>query len=261
MNLPNFHKLLVVDWDFFFMDKAGSDDREALLYDWGHREAPFFIETLWPNRAEGFIGNNLPLPGTTGEEIGFWNRFRFDPHAKLYFAESNSRAINTTIVSATDYFTQVWLYDAHHDAGYRHNGQTVRKLTTEGRWTCEDWMVLYSAIGAKLHVRYPTWKTWAFEMEPKPMVRVDRKFDDGKPPALDRRPITFDRVFVCRSGAWVPSWLDANFKQFIDACPVQDRTCLDGELPRREFSLEEVHRGIAERNEMFARLKEMERSA
>lgn len=237
-----FHKLLCVDWDSFFADKLGSNDPDWGLYDWGHAESDFFIHALWSNRAMGFVMNGLPLPETTGEERTFWPRFRFDADAKLYFAESNASAVHPDLLGEEDVYSQVWLYDAHHDSGYRRKGQTVRSLTQAGQWSCEDWMVLYKYLGASCHVRYPTWKTWAFDVEPKPLVPVDRKFDDGGEPRNGRSPISFDRIFVCRSGAWVPSWLDDRFEQFLRDCPVQDQTGLHGPLPPREFSMDQVRR-------------------
>ena len=33
----------------------------------------------------------------------------------------------------------------------------------------------------------------------------------------------FDRVFLCRSGGWSPSWLDPKFNAFVQACPVEEK--------------------------------------
>ena len=45
-------------------------------------------------------------------------------------------------------------------------------------------------------------------------------------------PVVFDRVFVCRSGAWTAPWLDAAFFQFLAAAPVTHQVNLDGVAPR-----------------------------
>jgi hypothetical protein len=57
---PGKRNLLVVDWDTFFYDpshgplvvrpgESKTDARTYLqLFDWGHKEAPFFQEAVWP---------------------------------------------------------------------------------------------------------------------------------------------------------------------------------------------------------------------
>jgi len=118
----------------------------------------------------------------------------------------------------------VWLYDAHHDSGYPHKGDKdyLSRLLERGAWSCEDWMVLYRALGADLHVRYPEWRAWAVTGELEPAVYVDRRVDDGSVPDLE-----FDKVFVCRSGAWVPPWHDEAFNRFVAAAPIRSSRKFD----------------------------------
>ena len=71
--------------------------------------------------------------------------------------------------------------------------------------------LLHKTVITELHHRYPVWRTAAFELEPEPVVPVDRAFDDGTVP-----PVVFDAVFVCRSGAWVPPWHDQAFIDFVN---------------------------------------------
>lgn len=69
-------RLLSVDWDYFFPELSFDPDK-WMLYDWGHRDVGnFFLDTLWYNRAAGFLMNNLPIPGTSGQEKRFWDRFQ-----------------------------------------------------------------------------------------------------------------------------------------------------------------------------------------
>ena len=225
--------LLCVDFDYFFHNRSDFDDPQWQLYDWGHAESLLFIEMLWPIRAAGFLSNGLELPGTTGREVNFWDRFTFSDDASLYAAESNAMAGLPEVADDVD---EVWLYDAHHDAGY--HDRSVAQLVSEGRWSCENWMILYAALGATLHVRYPTWRRHAFSQEPAPLVPVDRAFDND----VDDLPV-FDRVFVCRSGAWVPPWLDDRFTAFLERCPVRVLTELGSyPLTPREFSLDAARR-------------------
>jgi len=245
--------LLVVDFDSFFpnpldANEAGRDD--ILMYDWGHREAPFFIEVLWPGRAAAFERVGLPLPDLDGRELRFWHRFNFTPSAKLYYADSNACAVNPQITGRHRQWDSVWLYDAHHDSGYHapadwnqyERMQALYDLCQAGRFSCEDWMVLYRAMGAKLHVRYPEWRASAMDIEPEPLVwDLDRQVDAG---ITNQPDVAFDRVFVCRSGAWVPPWLDIDerFEQFVAAAPCKTKVDVQpGGMTRRHFDLAEVH--------------------
>jgi hypothetical protein len=230
-------RLLVVDWDYFWPDLGGSGHSDWPLYDWGHSETPFGIHGAWDFRAQSFFRAGRELPMTTGEEKTFWSRFKFSPSAKLYVAESNARAVTPEVAEGV---RELWLYDAHHDSGYKirttprnknlkyknYSVQQLNALVTAGRWHCDDWMIFYYSVGTELHVRYPEWKEWALNVEPYagiPQNFLDRDFDDPE----EETPV-FDRVFLCRSGAWTPPWVDPAFRQFISDCPVEPRTCLEG---------------------------------
>lgn len=242
--------LLSVDWDYFFEHKGGTADPDWHLYDWGHQDTGFFRDALWGTRASTFIANGRALPGTTGEEADFWKRFTFKKGAKLYLADSHACAASNEVCGrsrraalARWTWGQVWNYDAHHDAGYA-KGQ-VFKAATEGRWGCDDWMGLYSCFTHDLHVRYPRWAAWKLEAEPEPDCAVNREVDDGlSPTEPDGTPVVFDSVFVCRSGAWVPPWLDEDFARFVMRCPVNPvgrKTIQDLEhFPIRPWGEEEL---------------------
>lgn len=235
-------KLLVVDWDSFFRT-PDIGEKDWQFYDWGHRESPFFIDgPLWYHRAATFLTNRRPLPGLTGEERKFWRRFDVDPDAHLFTADSNAHAVSKGVYNDVD---EVWLYDAHHDAGYdparapRLRAKAVRDRLEKGVWDCSDWMILYYGMGARLHVRYPRWKAWALEAdEPTlPDRHLDRQVDDGRNGPTTR----IDRIFVCRSGAWVPPWLDRQFEKFLRRAPIArgNRVVLEP-TPPREFTMQAV---------------------
>lgn len=253
--------LLVIDFDYFFHDKLNDvHDPMWTLYDWGHSETnPLMHTLLWPSRAAAFYSYDLPLPGLTGLQETFWSRFKFSSHAKLFFAESNVMAIHDDVKRGID--GSVWLFDAHHDCGYSKSLAEIFKRQT---WECEDWMIGYALSGRDLHVRYPKWKTRAFEIEPEPTitkalgVKIDRQFDDEQ-----SMSIVFHRVFVCRSGGWVPSWLDPEFDKFIVACPLQTRRDLDedvGGVRPREIDLEEAKKEGAQLKEWRAEMRKKKSS-
>lgn len=220
--------LLVCDWDFFFQEKS-QDPKQWMLYDWGHNENnSLFMEALWVIRAADFDYNNIPRPRMSNEWTDFWERFDIDDDAVLYYGDSNRLALRPEVRESAGILTdQVWLYDAHHDSGYKG---TIEDLTDEegnSHFTCENWMVGYQMLGAELHVRYPNWKTWAFEDEPDTLVPVDRCFDNELP-----NDVHFDTIFVCRSGAWTPPWCDHDFEDFITDAPVNELVGLEDCSPR-----------------------------
>ena len=253
-------KLLVVDFDFFFPNLNGSGKKGWELYDWAHREAPFFIDgPVWNMRATAFMMRGMELPGLSGEQRQFWSRFKFDPDAALYIADSNSMAASNELFDGVDRFSEVWLYDAHHDCGYPPQGRAELLGTSEQRmkcitdtlaestYSCENWMLLHWGLGSKLHVRYPSWMSdWAEPEEDDmilPIEFVDRRVDSPE----NRPDVVFDRVFVCRSGAWVPPWCDRGFLKFIKNAPrsMPLHWLDDKSQEPRAFSVEECQQMIA----------------
>lgn len=257
--------ILSCDFDYFAVDRQGDPNisfREQCLYDWSHKETPMFIHMLWDLRAAGFMRAGLPLPVLSGEERFFWDQFKIKKGATLYYAESHSQAAHLEVTKGWKPGGVVYNYDAHHDCGYSNDG--VVRVMREGRIECGEWMVWYHLMGGELHVRYPQWKKWAFDDEPpmsvclssiaphkKGQEPVDRQFHYGEAP-----DITFDRVFVCRSGAWVPTWHDAAFFDFIERAPVAHKVNLDNVAPRKWD--EHAVRAMAE--QMEAAVKEMAES-
>ncbi|WP_083516810.1 hypothetical protein [Alicyclobacillus shizuokensis] len=190
-------KLLVVDWDYFFMDPRCST---------GRRETKEFMVDYWEKRKPELMEWFGRLPDTLDMEIGFWDRFTFSPAASGYYADSNRYAYREDWVDLVD---EIWLFDAHHDGGYQGD---VWEACFRGFFNCDDWLIGYPL--AKVHMRYPKWREVIPENK-EPAVKMDRQYDDGL-----KVPVVFDRVFVCRSSPWTPPWLDARFDAFVSACPV-----------------------------------------
>lgn len=169
-----------------------------------------------------FLLRGLSLPEARGWE-GFWGRFAFAREAVLYYAESNALAFHPEVRRGVE---EVVLFDAHHDAGYRPLGEEP---------ACDDWMVFYHRLGARLRVYYPLGGTppWS------PSQRCP--WPSGGP--RGRVEGVFHRVFVCRSGAWVPPWADPGFFAFLEEAPLP-KVALEALLPR-PFSLEALKRRVA----------------
>ena len=204
-------RMLVVDFDFFFPNPAythslGSD--LMFLYDWGHQETVLYRDLLWPIRAQGFIDAGLPLPRCT-PTTGFWDRFQFATDV-LLVADSNRYAGALTPPDAPG-FTEIVLFDAHHDSGYHRSLDDYR---ADGVYSCEDWTYPHLERGTRVEVRYPRWFPDWHQVDAQPRAPVHRGLDVGGPV-----PGVFDTVFCCRSGSWVPAWCDDQWWAFCQAFP------------------------------------------
>jgi hypothetical protein len=203
--------LLSVDWDYF----VPSIDREfALGATEGFSDA--MIDALWDARMAQLVATGQRLPGTSGEEEDFWGRFLFQPEAELFYADSHAQAVHPALRRE---YRQVWNFDSHHDAGYEGRLDDVFRLGWVG---CANWMCYYYLRGAALHVRYPAWRDDAVRREVPPLCPVEREIDSG-----EAVPLVFDAVFVARSGALTPPWLDERFHRFLHSAPLREKRCLD----------------------------------
>lgn len=236
--------LLSVDWDFFFPELS-LDPQQWALYDWGHRDGgTLFGEWIWYHRAASFILNQLELPQTSGEEVGFWDRFNFAPDTELYYADSHMYAAHNRVVEDPAIWDSVHNYDAHHDCGYSKDAH--KEFFQTGNIDCANWMMAYHFMGAKTHVVYPKWKTWA--KEKKLPISASQRFDNGKP--VLRK---FHRIFVCRSSGWTPSWLDDRYEKFVAECPVKTKINLD-DHEIRTFDTKRLENDIRIQQEMLSQI-------
>lgn len=228
------HHLLVVDFDYFFPNPMESgttaDEAAKSLYDWGHAEAPFFINSvIWSIRAGTFQGFGLPLPQVTSPEGGwaaFWGRFTFTDDARATYADSNAHAGEINPRASRRGFTSIHLFDAHHDSGY--SVKSVDDFLDRSMYTCEDWMLYQQLKGCfDLTVHYPQWKPNGPDEKVAQGCLTKQVVDDLAP-----LPVEFTDVFICRSGAWVPPWCDQDFLDFVRACPLPAEQIDDEVIPR-----------------------------
>jgi hypothetical protein len=203
-------RLLSVDFDFYFpMDCARRD--------WGTSEdhSHQLQSVLWMHRAAGMLCHDEPLPYTTGDECYLWDRVGFRDDAVCYVAESHDmirgviRKMRGDLSHKTHpRYAPIISLDAHHDAGYsEHEKQN-----------CGNWALwAHRTCNLRTRVLYPQWRREVPEQAPRLHAgkrATVRTYDKGEDLG------TFDNMFVCRSGAWVPSWCDKAFQDFLSSCPI-----------------------------------------
>jgi hypothetical protein len=129
----------------------------------------------------------------------------------LFIADSHTEILLPSIQQG---ITEVVSFDAHHDAGYHSRSLADAH---KGIVDCGNWILHCRMAGVSASVWYPPWKKWAIEEPPE--IALSRGVDDGRSWA----DVPFDRVFLCRSGAWTPPWLDDKFVTLISTFPRQKR--------------------------------------
>lgn len=229
------HNALIVDWDYFFPIDVD--------WDWAHAESDFLTHGVWPIRGAAFLERDEPLPTVNDGWKGFFKEWKYSLGCPFYAADSNAAAylalIMTFGIEIPD--VGVWLFDQHHDCGYHGTKRSAEIIYERKGVSCEDWMLGVAHVQkpkrGRLHVVYPDFHEHAFEWEPEPAAPIERRFRSDYAPA--DFPERFDLVFVCRSGAWVPSWEDRKFERFLKTWPFGEPTLLD-ELAPREWSLKEA---------------------
>lgn len=212
--------LLSVDWDYFFPDYEAYNFFATERYRKGE-DIRAWTEVPWVSRS-GLIrpGGNRPMFTVHRPVIPFlfWERFTFSRKAKLYVAESHKDIIPIMLDLADK--VDVLNVDAHHDIIYRRGQKD----------DCGNWVHAAHRRGilSSYSLVYPSWrkKTPEFNVvqESSKNLLVNTK---GPPVALRRfmpsyalpdASMTFDAVFLCRSGAWTPSWSDDKFFELIEQC-------------------------------------------
>ena len=223
-------KILSIDWDYFF-----PNDED---YDWGHREAPFFIDTIWNFRTnakapDGKLMLDVHVPTIPKN---FWKKvLRNTPiltiaesHCSIWPMLDNMRMFGPI---------EVTNLDAHHDCGYKEYPRRIPKTVAIG---CGDWGYwgLKTKRISSLRQFYPAWRG---ERPEGRAAAGNRGGRFGLP-----EPTSYNAVFLCRSGAWTPPWYDDRLQQFIE----DSRLRVDGTLEPRELTLEAARRQQQDANMM-----------
>jgi len=243
--------LLTIDWDYFLPVPHDDAVKWITFYDWGTTEQqnPLLTDMLWQTRAAQFAINDMPLPRCEGWE-DFAQRFTLSEDATLLYSNSHLFAAldHYGDLWRPDEFGQVWLYDAHHDSGYKDKADLERI-------TCEDWLGYYTRGGVQTHVRYPKWHTGWKDVDCTPATPPSsRALDSGNPPKVNGKVVTFDVVQICRSDAWVPPWCDDDFMTFLGTWGIEEWYGPDETFrEHRPFSAEQVEADVKMRRELIER--------
>jgi len=178
--------LISVDFDFFV--------REDPLWDLGHIENELFMDFMW--QARPHLVDVMKADG----HHGFWDRMRdsFVFGDEVFVSESHLEAHNFI-----QPFRQIILIDAHHDCWEKRQIANI---------TCDSW-VYYAVQAAKCDVIWvhPEW------IDPEVPSSVRSRVRTMTLDALLENFYAHEvgTVHVCRSGCWVPPWLDQEFINFI----------------------------------------------
>jgi hypothetical protein len=234
---------LSVDWDYFV--------RSLPEWDWGHKESPFFQSSaMWAIRASQLLVSGVdlreemdPAKWSTPKPETFFSvleQLGYDFSQCDYLNISDSHAGAGPVfcqIGEMDEEPEVLVsFDAHHDLGY-HGWAQTRDLLEAGQFMCDMWMCGVMAKFPQLKVRilYPPWQTKKdLEWErksiksqlPSPMqkrVLADIFYDDASdgvsPVAKPPKGETFEvkALYICRSSAWTPPWLDEAFVEFVES--------------------------------------------
>lgn len=217
--------LLSIDWDYWCPEKPE--------YDFGHQESPLYIHHLWRGRAAQFLFRGIdyreamPLEHDEGvpplmvrkrmEELGW----KFNLQAPPVVSESHVFAYEQ-VIGIGEPVTIVNL-DAHHDIFYQDHAS---ELSKEKHVLCGDWIGHLIDNGYpvdRLVQVYPLWRdTFPYNAEKVHEVQRDFLREHEVEFAVrygfenvDPKEVT--HLFICRSGAWTPPWLDLHFSRMVDA--------------------------------------------
>lgn len=223
--------ILSVDWDFFFPDST--------VFDWSASEtryAGFYLKMVWTMRAHNHIcfksASHPDLdPETPAIEYmqpypqlmaGFWDRFRFTANTSLVITESHEDLV-LIMDRAPSFFNEeidgytVWNFDAHHDMGYgipaKHSKSPISRELPKlncGNWALHGMYAVPPIVN--YHLIYPEWRKRRDEND---FARVAHQASSIRY-KIPHIGWDIDIVFVCRSGAWSPSWCDPQWLEFID---------------------------------------------
>ncbi len=197
--------LLSVDWDYFFPCPD--------WYDWGHREAPMFLEMLWQHRAGNvhLQSGKLALDDFVPREkeiATFWDRVC--PKTNLLIVADSHSDIQIILKMGG---WKVWNFDAHHDISYSDKKERYPK------YRCDNWVDVSRRKKSikEYNLIYPEWR---YDDEETSMNHIKELYPKSFPVNVFHRIFDdlpeFDAVFICRSSAWIPTWWDARWIKFIE---------------------------------------------
>lgn len=207
------NNLLSIDFDFWLrVPKILEMDMET-------REAPFWIKHMWSIRAATALSQGrdlrkelaLAADEPSPDRLGQWLVGRGIKFGKCAVAESHGHA--------NSYFNRykdinLIHIDAHHDFGYHLD-----------ELNCDNWVQHLVGHGSvrRITLIYPKWRLVEHGEWNK---CVDGKISKWRKSGIEINVVhglaenmptdmVFRKTFICRSGAWVPPWLDTHFINLI----------------------------------------------
>lgn len=199
--------LLTVDFDFFVPEKPE--------WDFGHQESLIFLNMIWSTRS-----GLMNVMKTDGNEVGFWKDINFTPSNRTWISDSHAYAY-----SLLNGVNRVVLFDAHHDCWY---ADSLGVDKTDHSVYCHNWLREWLRGGKNRRVTWvkPQWQD-ACELPKDMKKKVDVViYSKGLDLGLGGSIIHH----ICRSGCWVPPWLDKAFLGFVEGL----RGSLDMTIPMQE---------------------------
>lgn len=225
--------LLTVDFDFFVPERPE--------WDFGHQESLLYLNVLWGSRF-GYIDDMK----TDGNEVGFWQAMDIEPTQPVWVSDSHIYAYNLT-----QGVNRVVLFDAHHDCWH---GDSLGVDKTDRSIYCHNWLREWLRKGKKrtaLWVR-PEWQEACVlpeDMKGRVDVEVWRK---GLDLGLGGPVVTH----ICRSGCWVPPWLDKSFTGFVGDLTSRPCVMQEGDWnPMKERWTEDDFASFRENDRKFQEMR------
>lgn len=220
--------LLSIDFDFWVPEKISND--------WGHAETGFFVGPAWifragtmfrkgldPRKECSTLADNGVIPETFAK---FLKDQKTTFGRKCFtFAESHSAAYGLVNKSKDVSIVHI---DAHHDCGYSDemlfDERRSRRSDDLEEAGCDNWILRLAEKDRlrNLHIIYPEWRLDEVAYGKDYTSTVKKRFAYWQEKfginvkvtyGLPTFPVAqhFDQLFLCRSGAWVPPWLDLKY--------------------------------------------------
>lgn len=211
--------VLSLDFDFWVRDDPN--------YDFGHNEDLRINHILWSIRASQFLARGKDIEKIVRIEPSEISPQNFYTHlVKKHVDITESEILSTDsharIVDFLKSHKKINLVhiDAHHDFGYSDQ---------QDRINCGNWVqfLVNQKKISKIHLIYPKWRDGYlldFDLNPEVKLRIEEWRKKYKIPVTisfgleNLNPFKVNKFFMCRSGAWVPPWLDLHFFNILSKC-------------------------------------------
>jgi|MudIll2142460700_1097286.scaffolds.fasta_scaffold00022_5 hypothetical protein len=191
-----------VDFDYFVPEDVNLDMQ--------HQESLFYLRTIWDLRG-AFLLDALKV---SDEEPTFWEKLQ--PLTKNFndvvtVSDSHVYALRDPQLITCD---TILLFDRHHDCWPITKTQKCLR-----EWYCHTWGRAWLEAGKYRRIVWVTpegqdpndYKDSRGGLGHQLRVLPRNKFD----PVKFAQRHTLDAVHICRSGCWVPPWLDDRFIKFV----------------------------------------------